>query len=84
MKDVSDVPFAVGSDGTIYVNVTHLRGQDDPEALLERALAQGGAVLIGVELDRAEVRQLLERLDEGAREAVAFVLGARLKEGGRR
>ncbi|MBW2536926.1 MAG: hypothetical protein JRI55_35905 [Deltaproteobacteria bacterium] len=83
MTAVSDTPFAVGSDETLFVNIARLRGMKEPDALLELAVEQEGNVFMGVMLEPAEVVHLLRRLDEGAAEAVAYVLGARMwKEGG--
>jgi hypothetical protein len=84
VKPVSDVPFAVDSDGTVYVNVTHLRGMKKPQELVEMAVEQEGCVFIGVGLKPQEVPHLLHRLKEGAAEAVAHVLGARMWKGERR
>jgi hypothetical protein len=82
VKPVSDSPFAVGSDGTVYANVTHLGGMKEPEELLELAVEQKGAVFIGVVLKPGEVQHLLRRLEEGAAEAVAYVLGSKMWKGG--
>ena len=74
---LNDAPFAVGSDGTVFVNMTHHSGVADAVELLNMALAAKGAVFIGVSLERHEVDEVLERLGHGAREAAAFILGAR-------
>lgn len=74
----TEVPFVVGSDGAVFVNVMHgVTGEPDLGVLLERARSERGRVLIVVELDPREVRTLLARLGHGASEAVAFALGLR-------
>ena len=80
----NDAPFAVASDGTVFVNVTHHRGIKETEELLELAMIEEGAVFIGVELNPAEVDRVLGRLSHGAAEAVAYVIGRRMWKGGER
>lgn len=79
MKAGSDAPFAIGSDGTVFVNVTHLDGMKKPSEFLELAVEQG-ALFIGVSLEPDEINDALERLKHGATEAVAYVIGGRLRE----
>ncbi len=80
-REVNDAPLAVASDGTVFVNVTHVGGMKEPGELLELALEEEGEVFIGVALEPAEVEEVLRRLDDGAADAVANVLGARKWKG---
>jgi hypothetical protein len=77
-RRVHDVPFVVGSDGTVFVNVLHcFTGAPSPAMLLKRACSERGRLLVAVELNVREVRTLLGRLGHGAAEAVAFAEGHR-------
>jgi hypothetical protein len=77
-RRLHDVPFVVGSDGSVFVNLFNFFTRlPTPEALLERACLERGKVLIAVKLAPREVEQLLKRLAHGANEAVAFTGGAR-------
>jgi len=80
VKAVSDVPLVVGSDGTVFVNMTQYEGVQDPQRLLEMALADAGELFIGVSLDSLELEDVLERLSHGTAEAAAYVLGARIRD----
>ena len=77
--------LAVASDGTILVNAAHLDGEPahDPNALLARALADGGAVFIGVSAGPASAT-VLRLLDDRAAEAACLVAGQRRRCGRRR
>ncbi len=77
-QKVSDAPLAVASDGTVFVNVTHYRGVQAVEELVALAIEEKGEVFIGVGLDADEAKHVLRRLEDGAAEAVAYVLGARM------
>ena len=81
-QKVNDAPLAVASDGTVFVNATHYRGVKEPGELLELALKEEGEMFIGVALEPAEIDEVLERLSHGAAEAVAYVIGARMRSSG--
>jgi hypothetical protein len=53
--NVSDAPMALASDGSLLLNVAMTNGPTDPKSLLERALAQGSQVFIGVVATPSEV-----------------------------
>ena len=54
-RNLSDAPMAVASDGSLLLNVSMTDGPTDPKSLLERALAQGSQVFIGVVATPSEV-----------------------------
>ena len=49
--------LAVTLDGTIVLNIAHLYVKQDPVALLERAIAEGGDLFIGVQLTPREMKE---------------------------
>lgn len=77
-RRVHDVPFVIGSDGSVFVNVLHCFA-DTPTlcALLKRARRESGRALVAVALDAREVRAVMGRLRHGVFEAAAFTAGAR-------
>ena len=74
----TDVPFALASDGKVYVNVTRWEGVVDPELLLCRALMEPGSMFIGVALEPGELKGLLDAVANAASEASAHICGARM------
>lgn len=82
MSGVLDLPFALASDGTLLLGMTHTDGSLEPEALLKRALENGGRVFIGVELDGDEKGYVRTFVHDGFCEAAATVAGARAKSRG--
>jgi len=82
-RRVHRAPLALCSDGTVLLNLAEFDGVRSPAALLERALAQEGAVFIGVQLSGAEVERVLTRLDDNYTEAAAYLAGGRQRKGGR-
>jgi hypothetical protein len=75
-RKVTEIPFAVGSDGSVYVNVAHWQ-RVAPRALVDRALHQDGEILIAVRASTSEARQILARVQDGAHEAIALTIAAR-------
>ena len=75
-RQVTDVPFAIGTDGYIYVNVAHW-GLAHPRALVDRALRQQGELLVAVRASAPETTRILERLRDGTSEAVAYAIASR-------
>lgn len=81
---IDDVPFALGADGKVYVNVALFDEVETPEEILERALDEPGAVFIGVELDEQDMNLVSPRVASACREATAYVVGRRQKLARRR
>jgi hypothetical protein len=77
-------PLAIGSDGTVLLNLLEVCGTSRPEELLQRALEQGGPVFIGVGLTQAEIDLARERLGHSAAEAAARLVAGRLRPRRRR
>jgi hypothetical protein len=69
--------MALASDGTVLINVGVSDGSADPKKIIERALAQGGRVFVGVTLHRNELPMVLKRLDDAIAEIVSWTLGGR-------
>lgn len=69
--------FALGADGTVYVNAALFDEVETPEEILDRALTEPGAVFIGVELDEQDMELVTPRIASACREASAFVIGRR-------
>jgi hypothetical protein len=69
--------LAVAADGAILVNIAHWETTQDPTALLERAIAEGGRLFIGVQLSPREAKEALHWLDNGAAEGAGHVGGTR-------
>ncbi len=69
--------LAIASDGTILVNVAHWETSQDPQVLLERAIAEGGELFVGVQINVREGRQALRLLDDRAAEAAGVIGGRR-------
>ncbi|PKN45647.1 MAG: hypothetical protein CVU63_08610 [Deltaproteobacteria bacterium HGW-Deltaproteobacteria-20] len=81
---IDDVPFALGADGKVYVNVALFDEVETPEEILERALDEPGDVFIGVELDEQDMNLVSPRVASACREAAAYVIGRRQKLARRR
>jgi hypothetical protein len=69
--------LAVTFDGTLLVNASHCASEQNPEALLRRALDQGGTIFIGVQLSPAETDETLRWIDDRAAEAAGHIIGRR-------
>jgi hypothetical protein len=75
-RAVSDVPFAIGTDGHIYINLAHW-GPARPRELLDRALGNRGELLVAVRASPSEARKMRERLRDGAAETVSLAIVSR-------
>jgi len=75
-------PLAVTSDGRVLINLAGA-GPADPVKLVERALAEGGLVFVGVVLGRKEVAFALKHLDDSAAELASWIWGGRQRRGKR-
>jgi hypothetical protein len=76
-KKVSTAPMAVASDGTLLLNIAMTDGPADPRKLVERALAQGSPVFIGVIANRSEVAVTKRWMDDATFEVVGTIWGGR-------
>jgi hypothetical protein len=83
MSSPTDVPFAVASDGTVFVNVTRWEGVAATDLLLHRANLEPGVLFIGVALTKDEVEALLDAVKHAASEASAHICGSRMWSRGR-
>jgi hypothetical protein len=70
-------PLAIASDGSLLLNIAHASGPTDPRKLLERALAEGRAVFIGVTCPVTQQAVAKRWLDEAAAEMVGTIWGKR-------
>lgn len=69
-------PLGLLSDGTVIVNVREFFGDPVPD-LLALVPRVRGRIFLGVPASSAEARLALRRLQEGHREAAAYLVGAR-------
>jgi hypothetical protein len=77
-NEVSEVPIAVTSDGTVYANVTHL-GVNVAHVLPH--IPAAGSVFVGVRLSGREAKKLLAATDNALVEAVAKLAFHRSRRG---
>ena len=76
-KQLELAPFAVTSNGTLFVNVAKLTAATDFDSVVRAAQEEKRAVFIGVMLSPEEVQFVMARLDNAADEAVARLVGQR-------
>jgi hypothetical protein len=72
-------PFAVASDGSVYVNVAHFESDVAVMKIIQRARRLAGMLFIGVAVSRQEKKRLAMALDYAGTDAVAKMVGARLR-----
>jgi hypothetical protein len=75
--------MALASDGTLLLNIAMTHGPDAPEALLERALARGGKVFIGVALPGRHRARLLHDIDDAALDVAGRIGPATIRPRGK-
>jgi hypothetical protein len=78
-RQIHRAPLALASDGTVLVNLAEFDGPRSLGAFLEKAMAQKGAVFVGVQMTPAEVRRVLSDVSDNYKEAAAYVAGRRQK-----
>ena len=83
-KRITLAPFAVASDGAVYINIAHFRGDIALTRLVQEARRTDGALFIGVAVTRQEKKRLARVLDHAGTDAVAKMVGARLRGARRR
>jgi len=69
--------IAVASDGTLLANVAHWANTQDPHALLERAIMEGGELFVGVQVNAREAPEIWRLFDDRAAEAAGVIGGRR-------
>ncbi|WP_437972235.1 hypothetical protein WMF04_24350 [Sorangium sp. So ce260] len=83
-RKVAQAPFAVGADGTIFVNLAHVRGDVAVVKLIREARRMDGVLFLGISVSRPEKDALFQAIDNAGAEAIAKMVGLRLREQKRR
>ncbi len=78
-RQITMTPFAVGADGVVYANLAHFEGEVLVTKLVEYALETPGVLFLGVALTSREATGLFRLLDNAGTEAIAKVVGRRLR-----
>jgi hypothetical protein len=78
-KKVTLAPFALASDGTVYVNVAHFQGDIAVMKIIQQARRLDGVLFIGIAATGQEKKVLARVLDHVGTDAVAKMVGARLR-----
>ena len=76
-RAIQQAAFAVASDGTLLMNVSHVDGRFSTSRLLQWALKQPGKLFVGVQMSPAEAKRVLDWSKDIHSEAVAYVVGPR-------
>lgn len=76
-KKIHRAPLALATDGTVILNMAMLDVPKRVEKLIEAALAERGAIFIGVVLNRAELECLQDIVDDNALQAAFHLAGRR-------
>jgi hypothetical protein len=79
-RKITLAPFAVGSDGIVYANVAHVRGDVAVMKIIREARRMQGILFIGIAITRQEKKRLLLALDNAGAEAVAKMVGGRQRQ----
>ncbi|WP_438029724.1 hypothetical protein [Sorangium sp. So ce233] len=79
-RKVAQAPFSVGSDGTVFVNLAHVRGDVAMVKLIREARRMDGVLFLGISVIGAEKDLLIQAVDNAGAEAVAKMVGRRLHE----
>ncbi|XXT18789.1 hypothetical protein WME94_52040 [Sorangium sp. So ce429] len=79
-RKMAPAPFAVGSDGMVFVNLAHVRGYVSVVKLIRAARRMDGVLFLGVSVSRPEKDVLFQAIDNAGAEAVAKMVGRRLRE----
>jgi hypothetical protein len=69
--------MALASDGRLLLNVAASDGSLDPVKLVERAVAEGGVVFVGIVLRGKEVAFTMKSTDDASAEIAAWLWGVR-------
>ncbi len=76
-RRLHDAPFALTSDGRVFVNVTCFCEIRTIVDAVTRARREHGTIFVGVVVQHSERREALERLEHAHRDAAAYLVGAR-------
>ncbi|WP_437649275.1 hypothetical protein [Sorangium sp. So ce362] len=77
---IATAPFAVGSDGTVFVNLAHVRGDVAVVKLIRAARRMDGVLFLGISVSRPERDVFIQAIDNAGAEALAKMVGRRLRE----
>jgi hypothetical protein len=83
-RKLVDAPMALASDGSLLINVAGSDGPKDTTSLIERAVALGGRVFVGVVATPIEVSATKQWLDVSISEVAATFWGERHRQARRR
>jgi hypothetical protein len=83
-RKVTLAPFAVGSDGIVYVNVAHVVGDVAVTKLIQQAQRMDGGLFIGIAVTREQKKSLLLALDNAGAETITKMVGRRQRHTARR
>lgn len=75
--------FALGFDGTVFVDASLFDGASTVEDALVIARHQAERVFIGIALQEADLALLRPRMRDAEAEAAAFIIGCRQRQGQR-
>ncbi|AGP41540.1 hypothetical protein [Sorangium cellulosum] len=79
-RKVAQAPFAVGADGTIFINLAHVRGDVAVVKLIREARRMDGVLFLGISVSRSEKDALFQAIDNAGAEAIAKMVALRLRE----
>ncbi|WP_437601935.1 hypothetical protein WMF28_10010 [Sorangium sp. So ce590] len=79
-RKLATAPFAVGSDGTVLVNLAHVRGDAAVVKLIREARRLDGVLFLGISVSWPEKDVLFQAIDNAGAEAIAKMVGRRLRE----
>ena len=74
-----NVPLALGSDGSLILNLASALATRDIEAVIREAQRDGRPLFIGVVLSESEHRAAVARLDNASAETAAQLSGSSAK-----
>ena len=79
-RKVAQAPFAAGSDGTVFINLAHVRGDVAVMKLIREARRMDAVLFLGISVTGTEKDLLIQAIDNAGAEAVAKMVGRRLRE----
>ncbi|HMJ14182.1 MAG TPA: hypothetical protein VK524_22355 [Polyangiaceae bacterium] len=71
------IPLALGSDGSLILNIACGSAEADIATLVRQARREGRQLFVGIVLNEREHQAALRRLDNASAEAAAQLSGAR-------